>query len=229
MIKQSQIQIEMNYTILFSTAIAINLIAIAEVQASNADYDFLIESDWHSCQQISSEYKKVYAFETNSFHVNICQKDNVYFYSGEAKKQHVNSIFIPAIPLNNQNGFEASNGNVSYVVVFPPISPNSLKNSFENSIDTEKAILTIKRNDQLVSVEPSLSKYCYQSDQIVFDSIELFPDNLNYLATLTQEHINLNLLNVDSDAVLRLETFAPNSRFNFYQLDRNLQDLAICS
>ena len=224
MIKRSGIQIEIDYAILVGTAIAINLVAIPEVRASDADYSFLVESDWHSCQQISAEYQEVYAFETPSFYVNICQKDNVYFYSGEAKQSNVNSIFIPAIPLEHNRGFKANNGNVSYVVILPFLKPSSIKDS---TIDPEEAILTIKRNDRLVSVESSLNKYCHESDTIAFDKI--YSHSFNQLAAVTQEQISLELLSNNTNAMLPPEIFDFNSRFDFYRIDGKLHRLTTCS
>ena len=225
MIKQSVIQTEINHAILVGAAIAINLTAVAKVRASDADYNFVIESDWHSCQQISTEYREVYAFETPSLYVNICQKDNIYFYSGEAKKSDANSIFIPATPLKDNRGFKASNGNVSYVVILP----FSLQTSIENATHPEEAIITIKRNDRLVSVESSLNKYCHQPEAIAFDNIEVDPDSFNHLAAVTQEPISFELSNNHTDTLLPPEIFDSNSRFDFYRIDGKLHRLATCS
>ena len=224
MIKRSGIQIEIDYAILVGTAIAINLVAILKVRANSADYSFLVESDWYSCQQISAEYREVYAFETPSFYVNICQKDKVYFYSGEAKQSNVNSIFIPATPLEHNRGFKADNGNVSYMVILPFLKPSSIKDS---TLDPEEAILTIKRNDRLVSVESSLNKYCDRSDAIALDEID--PHSFNHLVTVTQEQISLELSSNNNDAKLPPETFDSNSRFDFYRIDGKLHHLTTCS
>ncbi|MEO1690624.1 MAG: hypothetical protein AAFR63_03705 [Cyanobacteria bacterium J06631_6] len=74
-------------TVIYLGAIALcSSVGITSVSASaDADYSFLIDSNKHSCQQISFDYHEVYAFETASFYINICQKDDVYFYAGEAK------------------------------------------------------------------------------------------------------------------------------------------------
>ncbi|NJL51645.1 MAG: hypothetical protein HC930_04480 [Hydrococcus sp. SU_1_0] len=121
MIKQSNIQLKLNYpTVAGVVMMVIYLGAIADVQASSdADYNFLLNPDWHNCQQISTDYQEVYAFETPSFYINICQKGNAYFYSGEAKQSNINSMFIPATPLAHSRGFQAQNGNVAYVVILP--------------------------------------------------------------------------------------------------------------
>ncbi|MEM7758220.1 MAG: hypothetical protein AAF298_08860, partial [Cyanobacteria bacterium P01_A01_bin.40] len=159
MIKKSDNSLKLNYAAV-GIIIVVNLVVDSTrvLASSDADYSFIIDSDWHNCQQINSDYQEVYAFETGSFYINICQKDNVYFYSGEAKQSERsdsntalrNSIFIPAEPLDNYRGFQAENGNVSYLVILPFSTPAKSSN-----LNPGEAILTIKRNGQLVSVESS--------------------------------------------------------------------------
>jgi len=201
----------------------------AAIASSDADYSFSIASDWHDCQQISTAYQAVYAFETASFYVNICQKDNSYFYSGEAKQSNRSSIFIPAHPIENGRGFKAENGNVSYVVVLPFGKQDAL-----NPSDSEpsEAILTIKRNSRLVSVESSLNKYCHQSGtNIVWDTIDLQPHNSNQVATIPQQQdVGLEFALIhQSDRLLPAETFNSDSRFDFYRIGGELHRLTTCN
>lgn len=199
------------------------------IASSEADYNFTIASDWHDCQQIDPSYQAVYAFETPSFYVNICQKDNSYFYLGEAKESDRSSIFIPAEPMENGSGFKAENGNVSYLVVLPFGKQNNFKayNPYKS-----EAILTIKRNNRLVSVESSLNKYCHQSETaIVWDTIELQSDNSNQVAAIPQ-HRDTGAefaLNNQSDRLLPLETFNSDSRFDFYRIGGELHRLTTCN
>lgn len=210
---------------------------IADILASaDADYNFLVTSDWYNCQQLGAEYQEVYAFETASFYVNICQKDNVYFYSGEAKQSDQNSIFIPAYPLENQQGFQAVNGNLSYLVLLPFQKSSELKSS---PLKLAEAILTIKRNGQLVAVESSLNKYCDQSEtaikrldesSIAFDNIELESQNSLQIATLPQQQdLGWDLPSIKHHEPLPVEIFQSNSRFDFYQIDGELLRLTTCS
>ena len=223
---EQSLRIKINYAILASTALCFNLAAIPNARASEADYNFLIESDWHSCQQISSEYQEVYAFETPSFFVNICQKDDIYFYSGEAKRRNANSIFIPATPLEHNRGFQAKNGNVSYTVILPFSRQNSTE---DLTLNPEEAILTIKRNDRPISVESSLTKYCHRSEAIAFDEIEIDPYSFSYLAVVAPEqNLNPELLSNNTESLLPLKIFDSNSRFDFYRLDGKLHRLATC-
>ena len=203
-------------------------IAFDAVASTDADYNFMITSDWHDCQQINTAYQAVYTFETASFYVNICQKDRNYFYSAEAKQSENSSIFIPAYPLENGTGFRAENGNVSYLVLLPSNKPDNLRPS--DSEPTE-AILTIKRNNQLVSVESSLNKYCHQSPtSVAWDTIELQPRDANQLATIPQQQdVSLEFsISEHSDRLLPQEIFNSDSRFDFYRIDGELHRLTTC-
>lgn len=236
MINQSGIPIKLNYTsVAGMMTMVVYLGAIADVHASSdADYRFVVDSDWHNCQQISTSYQEVYAFETPNFYVNICQKDDIYFYSGEAKQSNTNSIFIPAIPLENNRGFQAQNGNVSYVVILPFPEKSDLEPS---NLHPEEAILTIRRNDRLVAVESSLNKYCHQSEAIsltslaiAFENIELNSPDQHPLGTITQyQDISLDLFSSQSPSNLPTEIFNLNSQFDFYRIDGKLHRLATCN
>lgn len=202
--------------------------------SSDADYSFMISSDWHNCQQINSDYQEVYAFETASFYINICQKEDLYFYSGEAKQSDKpedilslrNSIFIPASPLEDHRGFYAENGNVSYVVVLPFSKQTKLQSSTN---DPTEAILTIKRNGQLVSVESSLHKYCDESDAIALDNINLNSLNYNQLATIPEKQDIGWDLSAEKPRILPTEIFNSNSHFDFYRIDGKLHQLTTCN
>lgn len=232
MINQSDTPIKIDSSVVAGiTTMVIYLAAIADVRASSdADYSFVIDSDWHNCQQISTDYQEVYAFETPSFYVNICQKDEAYFYSGEAKQKEMNSmnsIFIPAISLEHKRGFQAQNGNISYVVILPFSQQSNLE-----SADTTpaEAILTIKRNGRLVAVESSLHKYCHQPKAIAFDKIKLNPQSDYQLATIPSQHdLGWNWLSNESSRSLPIEIFSSNSRFDFYRIDGKLHRLATCN
>ena len=218
--------------------IIVNLIAIADVCAStDADYTFMITSDWHNCQRISSEYQEIYAFETDSFYVNICQKDDVYFYSGEAKQSDKpddigsprSSIFIPAYPLEDDRGFYSENGNLSYIVLLPFGKQHN--DGQTPMLEPAEAILTIKRNGQLVSVESSLNKYCHQSeDAIAFDTIEAQLQNYNQVATIPrQQDFGSDISFVSQGELLPPEIFKSDARFDFYRVGGELYRLTTCN
>jgi hypothetical protein len=204
------------------------VVAITSILASaDADYNFLVTSDWYNCQQLGKEYQEVYAFETPSFYINICQKDNVYFYSGEAKQSDQNSIFIPAYPLKNQPGFQAVNGNLSYLVLLPFEDQTKIKSS---TLKPAEAILTIKRNGQLVAVESSLNKYCHQSETAIsFNTVELESENSHQVATVPQQSLGWDLSSIESTTLLPAEIFQPNSRFDFYRIGGELHRLSTCN
>lgn len=226
MITQSDSLLKLNHATIAGIVLAVNLGASADVRASSdADYNFLIDSDSHNCQQISTDYQEVYAFETASFHVNICHKNDVYFYSGEAKQSHTSSIFIPATPLENNRGFQARNGNVSYTVILP----FSRDDSKPSALNRGEAILTIKRNQQLIAVESSLTKYCHPADAIALDEIKLNSvHSLNQIAIIPrQRDASTDLLSAVTNDVSS-KVFAADSRFDFYRLDGKLHRLITC-
>ena len=221
---RNQIQVQCAITAISTVALIVGF-NTTEAFANGADYRFLIDSDWQNCQQISPTYREVYAFETKSFYINICQQDNLYFYSGEAKQSDLSSVFLPAYPLKDHRGFEAENGNVSYVVVLPFSDRN-----FAPDLP-EEAILTIKRNGRLVSVESSLNKYC-QRLPIAIAPAEIEPnlDNSDRLATIPlQQDIAWNSLEIEPINIQSMKVFDPNSRFDFYRLDGKIHRLTTCN
>lgn len=230
MMNQSDLQLKINCaTVAGIVMMVVHLGAIADVQASSdADYNFLTNADGHNCQQISTDYQEVYAFETSSFYINICQKGNAYFYSGEAKERDTSSIFMTATPLGHNRGFQAKNGNTSYVVTLP--FPKQ-SNPEPSVLDPEEAILTIKRNDRLVAIESSLNKYCHQSSAIAFDNIKL-NHGLNQLAIIPQQYqydVGKDLLAGQPESILPVEIFHFNARFDFYRLNGELHRLVTCN
>lgn len=112
---------------------------LVSADTSGADYIFLLERDRH-CQQIEKAYQEVKAFETANFYVNICQKENNYYYLGEAKTGNIDTIFIPAHSLISGEMYRANNGNITYIVNILP----------------DGAILTIERNGVQIGRESSL-------------------------------------------------------------------------
>lgn len=230
-------QSKLKYVAAGMVILVVNLVGEAvEVSASSdADYSFIIDSDWHTCQQLNPEYQDVYAFETPSYHINICQQDQMYFYAGEAKqndrqdssKTLQNSIFMPAEPLENYRGFQAVNGNVTYLVLLPFSAPTEPSTNHPG-----EAILTIRRNGQLVSVESSLEKYCDRSKAIAFeaiDSINLNLQDVNQLATTSQPAQSSEQLFLSPSHKLSATTnFNSNARFDFYYIDGKLHRLTTC-
>ncbi len=215
-------------TVIYLGAIALcSSVGITSVSASaDADYSFLIDSNKHSCQQISFDYHEVYAFETASFYINICQKDDVYFYAGEAKQSDTNSIFIPAKPLKQNRGFIATNGNVDYIVILPLFQQNTQKPSI---LDPEEAILTIKRNNRLVAVESSLNKYCHQSEAIALNNIGLNPHDDQLASIPQQQDIGWNFLPGISKGIFPSNTLDTDVTFDFYRLNGKIHQLTTCN
>ena len=213
-----------------TTVITSNRAIANNPNASSGDYRFILTSDWHNCQTIGTEYREVYAFETASFYVNICRKSEQYFYSSEAKQGGLGSIFIPAYPLESGKGYQADNGNMSYLVLLPftqKIGDELLNNS------PSEAILTIKRNNRLVLLESSLTKYCQKSDRpIAFDTQNKTSNNSDRVATIVPQLDTSELLlfqHKNSDYSLWEQPLNSDRRFDFYTVEGEVHFLTTCS
>lgn len=199
-------------------------------RASSADYLFMVTSDWHNCQELGAEYLEVYAFETASFYVNICQKGDRYFFSSEAKPENGGSIFIPAYPVEDGRGYQANNGNTSYLVLLPFV--HKIGNEAMVKLVSE-ATLTIERNNRLVLLESSLTKYCQHSNQpLVFDNRNPTTDNKRLATILPQLDTEANLLfetNHNDNYSFWQQPLNTDSRFDFYTVEGELHFLTTCS
>lgn len=151
---------------------------LALADTYSADYIFLLERD-RNCQQIESAYREVKAFETANFYVNICQKDNNYYYLGEAKTGTINTVFIPAHSLASGAMYRANNGNVSYTIDILP----------------DGATLTIERNGTEIVRESSISDRCIESYNTLKMGIasQIYdPPSNNNLSFLNRSYLQLD-------------------------------------
>ena len=163
---------------------------------TNTDYIFLLERD-RNCQQIESAYQEVKAFETANYYVNICQKDNNYYYLGEAKTGTINTVFIPAHSLASGAMYRANNGNVSYTIDILP----------------DGATLTIERNGTQIVRESSLSDRCiepYNTLKMGIASQIYDPPSNNHLSFLNRSYLQLDRIEISDD--------------NFYEFNSLAQD-----
>lgn len=167
---------------------------LALADTYSADYLFLLERD-RNCQQIESAYQEVKAFETANFYVNICQKDNNYYYLGEAKTGTINTVFIPAYSLASGAMYRANNGNVSYTI---DILPNG-------------ATLTIERNGTQIVKESSLSDRCiepYNTLKMGIASQIYDPPSNNNLSFLNRSYLQLNRIETPDDDFYEFNSLA---------------------
>ena len=121
-----------------------NFPALADT--SSTDYLFIVDQPWQDCRHFGEAYQEIKSFETANFYINLCQKEDQYFYAGKAKNNGLESTFIPAYATEQLNTYQADNGNISYIVEIQPT----------------EAILRIQRNGNTVIVENSLSQNCPQ-------------------------------------------------------------------
>lgn len=147
---------------------------------SSADYIFLLNNEQPNCQQIGKNYLEVRAFETENFYINICRKDDQYYYLGESKIGKRNTIFLPANFLSLGEIYRAHNGNVAYIV----------------SILPHQAILTIERNGEQISLESTEINQCTlhhgqdkNSLQLLFQYSEKYLNS--YATTLPNQKLSL--------------------------------------
>lgn len=190
--------------IAMATAIAIIPVGYVLADTSNTDYIFLIDSNQQSCQQIGEAYQQVKAFETTNFYVNICQKENNFYYLGEAKTGSIeevrgsrvlrrglsDTIFLPANSLASGEMYRASNGNMAYIVTILP----------------HEAILTIERNGAQVAIESSLKNHCINpldNLQIAITSPMYYPMS----DASIQDHGYLQLNKIETISVDRFYNF----------------------
>ena len=161
-----------------ATTVAMISASAATADTSSTDYLFLLDSNQQTCQQMGQTYQQIKAFETANFYVNICQKEDKYYYLGEAKAGVINTIFLPANLIADNKTYQANNGNLSYTV----------------KILAEEATLTIERNGVLVAVENSQSQTCFNSHTVlpVVSTSQLFPVTNESLMIFDQSYLQLN-------------------------------------
>lgn len=68
------------------------------------------------CEAINPAYQEVYSFETENYHINICQLGGSYYYHRQSKLNQDNTILIPAQAILNGHVFQASDGRTTYFV-----------------------------------------------------------------------------------------------------------------
>jgi len=164
----------------------------ALADTSSVDYIFLLNNEQPTCQQIGKNYLEVRAFETENFYINVCRKDNQYYYLGEGKTGKRNTIFLPANSLSIGDlslgeMYRAHNGNVAYIV----------------SILPHQAVLTIERNGEQIAVESTEINQCTEKNEKPRTSAELqfkYPILPSYVTFLPSQGLSLlNHVKISSD------------------------------
>ena len=150
----------------------------ATADSSSTDYLFLIDNNQQTCQQMGQDYQQIKAFETANFYVNICQKEDKYYYLGEAKAGTINTIFLPASSIVRGKIYQANNGNLLYTV----------------KILAQEATLTIERNGVLVAIENSQNQKCFNSPTVlpVVSASQIYPIARNSQIILDDSYLQLN-------------------------------------
>ncbi len=67
------------------------------------------------CETINSAYQEIYSFETENYHINICQLGDNFYYHRQSKFEQ-NIVLIPAQVVFSGNVFQATDGKTDYFV-----------------------------------------------------------------------------------------------------------------
>ncbi len=123
-------------------AIAISRFAVTDYQHdSSSQSPGLLVQNAPVCNQIKPGYQKVYGFETESFHIRICQLEQNYFYYRQSKSDPNDILLIPAKIVFGGSVFEAVDGGTTYFV-------GTDRNGYYSSV---------MRNDNEIIVEPEIN------------------------------------------------------------------------
>ncbi len=209
-------------TVFTLITVAVNPGIAQIVSTSDADHSFRLNHNGHNCQQIDTQYQETYSFETLNFYINICAKGDRYFYTGEAKQGNIGSTFLPAYPLENQQGYQADNGNITYIV----------------STVSQEGVLIIKQNGRQIALERALNSYCRQVAYPIGLNIRLQPDDqsqkvatIPYQSQVTLAQIDAQgkpILEQDIDGDLWVQISNPHSGYIFYGTQEQDLSLAEC-
>lgn len=77
---------------------------------------WLFAQNTPSCPQLNSDYRGVYQFETQSFYISICQRDNNYFYHRQSKLDSQETLLLPAQIVFGGDVYQAIDGRTIYFV-----------------------------------------------------------------------------------------------------------------
>ena len=76
----------------------------------------LVAQNSSGCEQLNSQYQQVYAFETQSFYISICQTKDNYFYYRQSKLNPQDTLLLPAEIVFGGDVYQAVNGKTVYFV-----------------------------------------------------------------------------------------------------------------
>ncbi len=159
-------------------AIAISRFAVTDYQHnSSSQYPELLVQNAPVCDQIKSGYQKVYGFETESFHIRICQLEQDYFYYRQSKSEPDDILLLPAKIVFGGSVFEAVDGKTTYFVgtdrngYYSSVMQNNNEMIVEPEINLSPTTTTAKHQDL---VSPA-SKASNQSPACIREQLVLQP------------------------------------------------------
>ncbi|MGV2828564.1 hypothetical protein [Myxosarcina sp. GI1(2024)] len=92
------------------------------------------------CSQLATGYSKVYAFETQSFCIGICQTDEEFFYLRQSRTNPQELLILPATAVFGGKVFQAIDGKTIYFV----------------GIDANGHYSSVMHNDDEIVFEPEI-------------------------------------------------------------------------
>jgi hypothetical protein len=126
-------------------------------------YYWLLAQNKQTCQDLQSDYQEVYGFETQNFHINICQINNNFFYYRQSKTDANDLIFLPAIKVFGGDIFQAIDGKITYFVgideqgYYSSVMYNSNEIVFEPELPKKTAELAENRSEIPKSTSQNLN------------------------------------------------------------------------
>lgn len=70
----------------------------------------------YSCQEIDSIYREIYSFQTDNYHISICQLEDSFYYYRQSKLENTSNTLVPAQLVFGGNVFKAVEGKTIYFV-----------------------------------------------------------------------------------------------------------------
>ncbi|NJO95210.1 MAG: hypothetical protein HC764_03430 [Pleurocapsa sp. CRU_1_2] len=130
------------------------------------------------CRNINNAYQNVYTFETNNYHINICQVGKKFYYYRQSKLNANDNLLVPAEALVRGNIFQAKAGKKTYFV----------------GMDRDRYYSSVMSNNNEIVFEPQIpvSSVCTQDFAQVSNRSNLptdLPTNYSF------EQVNNNSLN----------------------------------
>lgn len=130
-----------------------------------------------NCEGINPTYQEVYSFETENYHINICQLDGSFYYHRQSKLNQGNMILIPAQAVLHGDVFQAHDGKTTYLVgkngarYYSSVMQNNNEIVFEPELQLPSADLSQANSSLPTNLKPKqINNALLELDNPVDDS-----------------------------------------------------------